>query len=196
MSLIWKTLDGRPLCLNSRQDFARALRNHVSKVKRNKTPPPDPPDSTESLSSPWVVDSADRLAIAQPYDGPGKWLICREVAAFHEKSSIQVAFKAEYDDGRWNGRTAKMQNPWLAVDPPGLLEVPLTWTGNKAERRTANVPVHLLDAVRPVMGGEALVIDGEHVGKVVTVIKRKRGGQGGSKMQRKCLSGVSGLTAS
>jgi hypothetical protein len=63
------------------------------------------------------------------------------------------------------------------VDLPGSLEVPLIWTGNKAELRTANVSVHVLEPARPVLGGDALVIDGDHIGKVVTVLKRKRGGR-------------------
>ena len=142
---------------------------------------------------PWVYDVEDLLAKCSPekpygntgllpslsfsqfVDGPGAWLLDKRVTSFYENEPIQVSFAPHYDDGRHIGRSARTQKSWLIVDSPGLHEVALVWTDNKARVQSGNVHVSYLGPGRPVVGRTALVIAGDRCGQAVYVLKRKRG---------------------
>jgi hypothetical protein len=88
---------------------------------------------------------------------------------------IWVHFSVEYDGGRHGRRCARTAVPSRFVGQYGPVvqgEVALAWTDNRAQLRTANVPVKYLSPAVPMgKGKEGVVLKGPHQGKLVVVTK-------------------------
>lgn len=66
-----------------------------------------------------------------------------------------------------------MPTPALAPSAPN--EITLSWTDKSAKRLQMSVPVRFLVPMRPFKNKEGVVIRGEHIGTVITLLKHKEG---------------------
>jgi hypothetical protein len=110
-------------------------------------------------------------------EGPGDFLLNSNIWRKLGHRHICVRFGPKYERGRWDGRMARTELDRF-YGPRGPVDantVAIFWTGNTGDHRSADVGVEHLSPFPPKQkGGKGVVLTGERMGELVTILKYQR----------------------
>ncbi|TDL15275.1 hypothetical protein BD410DRAFT_809046 [Rickenella mellea] len=149
---------------------------------RELTPAPEPEANVDPAWDPAATVPGETLPPPPPPPVPetrsetAKWLfqpeVCRHMAT--HRFTLKIANNRAFLNGQFMGQRVKTVQKTAQPADGTFIELEVTWTGNRQKIWTEKIRMANLERVDPTVKKLGVVIEGEHLGKIVTVLSHTK----------------------